>query len=394
MADIRVLHVASHLDIRMGGSIVAAFGLASAATGDGFHCTVAGTVRPGSETDAHFRKQHPELEIKAFPMNFPQHSFNSHALRDWLAANVASFDLVHIHGLFNFPYLHGGRFAIRARRPLIISPHNSLDPYDLRKKALLKRWFYGPLFVRRLLSGAACALCASQLEADRLEMFGANPEPPREVVPLPVEECSGAAQASWREAHGIPRDDVVVLFLSRMDPKKGLDLLIPAFARARKAGGGATLVIAGKGDDAYEARMRELARQEGIEPCVRWIGFVSGEERNAAYANCDIFALPSYNENFGIAVVEAMYFGKAILISNEVYIHQVLAKHDCGVVCAPDIASVADAMGRLLENRGAREDMGRRASAAARSEFAPGVVRTRLRDVYRRVAGGATGDPR
>ena len=100
-----------------------------------------------------------------------------------------------------------------------------------------------------------------------------------------------------------------MLFLSRLDTKKGLDLLLQAFARVRGAGQNPALVVAGTGDAAFEAGLRREAARLGIDGDLHWAGFLSGADKLAALADADLFVLPSYSENFGISVVEAMAAG-------------------------------------------------------------------------------------
>ena len=383
---LRILHVASHLDIRMGGSIVAAAQIAETVAGEEFSCTVAGTVVAGSGTEGYFRANYPRVQFEPFPMAFPRHSFNSPRLRRWLKSAAGQFDVVHTHGLFNFPYLFGGRAALAAGVPLVISPHNSLDPYDLRKKAWLKRLVYGPWMVRPLLAGCARVLCCAPLEARRLVTYGAHPNPEVATVPLPVAPLPASAPAGeWRRRHGFAADACVLLFLSRLDRKKGLDLLVPAFLSVAREDPSAMLAIAGDGDEALATELRRLVAQSGLEDRVRWLGFVTGEERVQALRGCDVFVLPSYNENFGIAVVEALHAGRPVLISNEVYIHEVLSRRGCAEVCEPTGAGVLAALRRLVSDRAHRERLARQAEATALAEFAPDVVRDQLRELYRQV---------
>ncbi|MBX3732954.1 MAG: glycosyltransferase [Verrucomicrobiae bacterium] len=381
---LRILHVASHLNMRMGGSILAAAQVAETVAGEGWECRVVGTVVAGSGSEEPFPGLFPGVQFQVFPMQFPKHSYHSMALKRWLAAHTAAYDVVHTHGLFNFPYLFGAGAAARAGRPLVVSPHNSLDPYDLRKKALLKRYVYGPWFVRPLLASAATVLCTTPLEAERLVTYGADPRPEVAVIPLPVPVPPPAGpDPAWRAQHDIPADATVILFLSRLDPKKGLNLLIEAFGRVAGADPAAYLVVAGSGDDSVLAEARRLVEVLGLGGRVRWLGFVTGAEKQRAYAGCDLFALTSFNENFGIVVVEALYAGKPVLISREVYLHEMLAPHGCADVCEPTLESVTQALGRLVSDRGHRQALAARAREVAVAAFAPEKVRERLRDVYR-----------
>lgn len=384
----RVLHVASHLSPAMGGSIVAALELAEATRGGGWRCHVVGTTVPGSGSEVAFLERYRGLEIEAFPMCFPRHSFNSRRLRGWLAARVGGFDVVHIHGVFNFAYLYGGWAALQAGVPLVISPHNSLDPYDLRKKAVLKRWIYGPWFVRRLLNRAAGVLCTTRLEAERLVTYGADCQGRSAVIPLPVRAPGlKAGEGRWRERHGIGKESLVVLFLSRLDPKKGLPMLVEAFGRVASSHPRAELVICGTGDERVVADARRRAASCGVEGRVRWLGFVGGREKEEAFLGSDVFALPSYNENFGIVVVEAMYAGRPVLLSSGVYLSEDLVGQGCVLPCDPTVESVAWGLDRLLGNPEERRRLGEKGAEVAARHFAPELIGARMRAFYSGLSG-------
>ena len=175
---------------------------------------------------------------------------------------------------------------------------------------------------------------------------------------------------------------VLVLFLSRIDRKKGLDLLVRAFARVLPQAPGTFLVIAGSGDAVYEREVRAQVESSGIGANVKWLGFVTGVNRLQAYRECDIFALTSYNENFGLVVVEAMYAGKPVLITTEVYLHETLASHGCAEICAPTLDAIEAGLKRLLLDPVLRKAMGARGVDAAAREYGPDAVRSRLQAVY------------
>lgn len=387
---VTVLHVVSHIDLVMGGSIVAAFEMAHVALGEGVGCTMAGVVRRGASTDRPFRERYGGLGLELFPLQFPRRSFNSIPLWRWLRRHVADYDLVHIHGVFNFPYLFGARAALGAGVPLVVSPHGSLDPFDLRKRAALKQHVYGPWFVRPILAGASAVLCTSPIEAARVVTYGARPAPRMESIPLPVAGGNMVVVpgdvAAWRQRHRIPPDHAVVLFLSRIDAKKGLDLLIPAFAKVRRTRQDITLVLAGSGDALLERELRALAGREGLEDAVRWLGFIEGAEKRMAYAASDVFALPSYNENFGLVIIEALHAAKPVLISREVYIHELLHARGCAEISDTTVESVAAGLLRLLEDADRRRLMGERGRQVALEEFSPAAVRGSMRAFYRSVA--------
>lgn len=174
----------------------------------------------------------------------------------------------------------------------------------------------------------------------------------------------------------------VALFLSRIDRKKGLDLLIPAFAGVLREIPDAALVIAGDGDAALTQSLRERCHALGIEKSVYWPGFLSGPAKAAALADADVFVLPSYSENFGIAVVEAMALGVPVILTDQVGICREVAASNAGLVTAPEVDPLRSALVRLLADDAARATIGRNGAALARSQFSPPVVLKKLTEAY------------
>ncbi|HWD97562.1 MAG TPA: glycosyltransferase, partial [Bryobacteraceae bacterium] len=174
----------------------------------------------------------------------------------------------------------------------------------------------------------------------------------------------------------------LVLFLSRIDRKKGLDLLIPAFAGVLREMPDAALVIAGDGDLALTAGLRERCRALGIEKSVCWPGFLSGAAKAAALADADVFVLPSYSENFGIAVVEAMALGVPVIVTDQVGICREVAASRSGLIVAAAVDPIRRAIIELFSDRNLLTSLGRNAMATARSQFSTAAVTEKLLAAY------------
>ncbi len=163
----------------------------------------------------------------------------------------------------------------------------------------------------------------------------------------------GALRTRW----GL-HDEPVVLFLGRLHFKKGLDLLIPAFDALRRELPDAQLVIAGPENDDYGAKVRGWVRERGLDQAVHFVGMLTGDDVVQAYVDADVFALPSYTENFGMTVAEAMACGLPVVISDQVNIHAEVAHAGAGVVTRCDAAEVANALHTLLGDVERRRTMG------------------------------------
>jgi glycosyltransferase involved in cell wall biosynthesis len=173
-----------------------------------------------------------------------------------------------------------------------------------------------------------------------------------------------------------------VLFLSRFDRKKGLELLLPAFARVRESFPGAVLVLAGSGDAELTGEVRLQARSLGISADVLWPGFLGDEDKRAAFEDADVFVLPSRSENFGIAVVEAMAAGCPVIVSDQVGIHGDIRTANAGLVVRCDAAELAEALGRMLGSRSERDLMGCNGKCLTQTRYSTGTVTSLLAAAY------------
>jgi glycosyltransferase involved in cell wall biosynthesis len=380
----RVLHVIDSVDPRMGGTARAPLDICAGLVDRGDDVLLVSTVSSGDDLTA-VATEYERVPLRLFRRRFPRHNFRAPSLRRWLRANVADFDLVEIHGVFSFVPIYAAWACHRSSVPYTVRPHGSLDPFDLRKHALAKR-VLAPVLFRPMLQRAVAVLLTSQIEADRLVTFGA--EPRREVAPLPVQRPlhSGDGQ-TFRTARGIPPDAVVVLLLGRIHPKKGLQFLIPALASLKGLFPDLWFLLVGTGEKQHLDEVNRLLNDHAMASWTTWCDFLTGQPKQSAFAASNIFALPSLNENFGIAVVEAMYAGLPVLISTEVYIHDVVTDGGAGVACEPNVASCRSALQNLLRDQDARRRMGRDAPEVAQRHFAPHAAIGALEQIQRSLLG-------
>jgi glycosyltransferase involved in cell wall biosynthesis len=241
----------------------------------------------------------------------------------------------HFHGLWqrNFP---GIARAYAARGiPYVVSPHGMLEPWAWRHR-WWKKFPYWHLVEKRWTRRAACVLATAEPEAARLRRF--FPKTRLECRPLGLtgqarpDYTAARARLGWRE------DELVLLFLSRIHEKKGLDLLLMALAEMKPAAPpGARLVIVGPEEQpAYVARCRSIATaHEARLPSIHWMGAVWGDERWPYLQGADLFCLPTHSENFGLAVLEALQVGTPALTTTETPWAEVLRENGRGYICTP-----------------------------------------------------------
>lgn len=258
--------------------------------------------------------------------------------------DLSDLDAVHhFHGLWEPAH---SALAARLRRlgyPYVVSPHGMLEPWAFRNR----RWKKLPYFwlvERRFLLGARTLFVTSELEADHLGLVVRHPMV--KVLPLACRDRRAPDYENSKRFLGWPSEERVMLFLSRIHPKKGLDLLLQALAQGNGSWSGWRLVVVGDGDSGYLNSLKKLASTLEKElPKVEWIGPVWGPERWRYLQGSDLFCLPTHSENFGIAVLESLHVGTPVLTSDQTPWKD-HAHEDGFFVVRPEIDSIAGGLGR------------------------------------------------
>ena len=294
----------------------------------------------------------------------------------WLAMNARNYDIAHIHALFSPVSTGSAAIARYCGLPYILRPLGTLDPADLQKKRRLKQ-IYGWLWERPNLAGAAAVHFTSERECQISQRYGVRTRdwvmglgvdlPP--VLPPP-----GRARQLW----GFAPDKPLILFLSRIEPKKGLDLLLPALERLQAEGLAFTFVVAGSNpqDPDYEAQVKRQIAASPLASETHLLGFVTGEAKFSLLQDADLFVLPSYYENFGIAVAEAMAVGTPVVISDRVYIWEAVAAAEAGWVSTCEVADLTEKLRQALQSPAARQHRGEQARQLAGDQYSwPAIAR-------------------
>ncbi|TWR27012.1 glycosyltransferase [Mucilaginibacter achroorhodeus] len=330
----KILHVIGAFDKKLGGTYSAILSIIRIEKALGFDNEVLSLVSNGQEYDSEL----DEL-VHLFPPSFPYMFSNSLRADNWMTKNISRFSLVIIHEVWGATAIKAAHKAHRNNIPYVIWPHGSLDPFDLQKKRLLKKHLASK-FVKSVICNAAAICCTSKLEGNLLQTYN-EPNGNIYTLPLPINYEGKGNRQAFRERHKIGKKDFVLLFLSRVDYKKGLDLLLKAVQMFidRSWTYNTRILIAGKGSESYETYIKFLVKDFQIEKYVIFGGFLSGQDKADAYAGADCFVLPSMNENYGIAVIESLQSGLPVLISDNVYIWEDIVP-DGGWVCKHQIESI------------------------------------------------------
>jgi glycosyltransferase involved in cell wall biosynthesis len=265
--------------------------------------------------------------------------------------------------------------------PYILRPLGTLDPIDLQKKRHLKR-LYAAALERPNLAGAAAVHFTSDQEAKTSERF--NTITRDLVIPLGV-SLPPSESHSIREKYHLPNDRPILLFMSRIDPKKGLDLLIPALENLDRD---FHFVLAGGNpqDPSYENQIRDRIHQSSLKDKTSIVGFITGSEKTALLETADLFVLPSYYENFGIAVAEAMSVGTPVVISDQVHIWQDIERSQSGWICTCDVESLTHTLKEALCDRAEQLRRGKNAQVQAQQNYSWNAIAQQLISIYQEIS--------
>jgi glycosyltransferase involved in cell wall biosynthesis len=341
------------------------------------------------------------------------------SLSKWLSEHIREYDLVHIHAVFSFSSYTAARLARRNRVPYILRPLGVLNRWGMQNRRKLLKRFSFRMIEQRIIRNAAAIHYTSQQERVEAEETGVRNEPV--VIPLGVDlslfrESPGPER--FYEKFATARDRDIILFLSRLDPKKGLDLLLRAFAEddgrrttadgrrssvpglASPVGGrrsssrsSSLLVIAGDGDDQFVRGLRRLAEKLGVADDILWTGFLDGDDKLSAMAAASLLVLPSYSENFGIALVEAMAAGLPCVMSDQVGIAVDATEYDAGVATPCEVGPLAAAMQCLLDDPELRSRIGANARRLVEERFSLEAMSASLVKLYERVLSRRDTEP-
>jgi len=306
------------------------------------------------------------------------------SLLQWLNENARQFDLAHIHALFSPVTTFAATIARYHHLPYIIRPCGMLDPADLQKKKRLKQ-IYATLLERPNLAGAAAIHFTSKEEAKISERFGLGstgktPVPRDLVIPLGV--TGGLLPKRLRESQ-VP----IILFMSRIEPKKGLDLLIPALESILGSGIEFHFILAGSNpqDADYETQIKLQIQNSSLAKYTTITGFVSGDLKVELLTKADLFVLPSYYENFGIAVAEAMAAGVPVAISDRIHIAEDIQQAEAGWVGPLEVGAIANSIKSALLNPQERQRRGLNGQEYARKHYNWEDIAQQTIDAYQEI---------
>lgn len=297
-----------------------------------------------------------------------------------LRESIAEFDVVHVHAVFLWPMWAAARAAARAGVPYVIAPRGMLMRDVILRKSRWVKTAWINLVERKTLADAAAVHVTAELEGTELQALNL---PSQRIVWIPngVEWPAQHAPLAAGPFANLP--ERYVLFLSRLSWKKGLDRLITAWQWVPDI----PLIIAGNDDEGYRPQLEALARRTGVADRVIFLGPVDDRHKWAVYERAQLFVLPSYSENFGNVVAEAMAMGCPVAVTPEVGIASLVRAVGAGIVASGTPNEFAAAVRALLADPPQRSEMGRRGTETALTTLSWDGVASQTEQLYRSVIG-------
>jgi len=379
----KLLYIVASLSPESGGPTKVVTELTEALVKRGIEISI---FAPVEQDDIQKVVEPKGVNLRLFPQGALARWWTSYSpdLARTVRQEASKFALIHIHEIWHHPHFAAYQAAKRTGKPYIVTPHGALEPWCLNYKALKKK-IYATLIQRRILKEAAALHALTNEEVKNIRAFGVD-----NVIAMipnginPGEFQSLPPDCELRQLCPSLSGKQVVLFLSRIHPKKGLDLLAKAFGQVAKERDNVRLVIAGPDNEGYQARVEQMLRANGVRNKTIFTGMLIGQEKLAALSRTDVFVLPSYSEGFSIAILEAMICGLPVIITHPCNFPEV-AEAEAGIVIDPDPEQLAEALTMLLDNPQLREEMGANGRRLVSEKFTWDKIAGQMIEIYEEV---------
>lgn len=355
----KVLHVIPSVAAVRGGPSQAVIEMVRALRSQNIDAEIATTNDNGKELlDVPLYELTDQLQEYAnVPIRFfPRFSPNIHAVREfafsaaltsWLWQHITDYDLIHVHAIFSYASTIAMAIARIKGVPYINRPLGQLCEWSLQQSKLRKQIYLKVIEQSNLLQ---CKFLHFTAEQEKIEFTQLGLAIDNFVLPHGVHlpDVIPNAQARFHQILQTPSHIPIILFMSRLHPKKGLEFLIPALGKLKEHS--FALAIAGSGEPDYVHQIKDLLELHGIGDRAHFLGFVKGETKYLYLQGADLFALTSHSENFGIAAIEALAAGTPVLITNGVAIAPMVQEQAIGYVTHLDVEAIVNTLQNFFQN--------------------------------------------
>lgn len=306
----------------------------------------------------------------------------SREMTQWLWQNIRKYDLLHVHAIFSYASTATMAIARLQGVPYIVRPLGQLCQWSLQQSAQ-KKQIYLKLIEKANLNRSWGLHLTSVQEQQEIHPLGISA--PSFILPhgLNLPSLIPDARNKLRRFFNLPPDEPIILFLSRLHPKKGLEYLIPSLGNL--AHERFTLIIGGDGSQEYKSKIESLLVSSGIRQRTYLPGFVTGEMKNLLLQGSDLFALTSHSENFGVAVLEAMASGLPVLVTPGVALASVVSEHEAGYVSELDVKAITSCIEGYFRYPQMAKEMGNRGRKLVSQNYTWDSVANHLNYIYQEI---------
>lgn len=381
----KILHITPNYlpDFHCGGPVYSIHGLCRELVRTGMEVSVYTTTNDKNLANA--EKNIDGSKVHYFHVN---NFFRfSTQLKKKISETINSFDLVHIHSVYLFPTAAASYYSRKYHIPYIISPRGMLIKEMISKKSKWKKTTYIKFIERKNIELAHGVHFTSELERNETLSMGFNI---KNAIVIPnginIEDFQDLSpKGSFRSKNLYLKDKKIILFLGRINWKKGLDLLIPAFSRLVKTNKEAHLILTGPDNEGYGIKVKRWIKEMGIKDFVTINGAITGREKLEILQDSDIFVLPSYSENFGMSLIEAMACGLPLITTDKVGIAGDIAHANAGMIIDCNMAQICEAMQKLISDSALCRKMGANGRTLVLDKFRWDKITDSMIGVYKSI---------
>ena len=384
---LNVLHVTPSMSPAWGGPTVAVSELTSELSRQGVGCEIV-TTR-GHRVGIN-QVPSPGVPIYSFDTGFPARIWTAYSgeLPRFLNDKAASFDLIHIHEVWHHPGYAAFRAARKHNLPCILTIHGELSEWGLRQKALKKR-IYRLVLLDGMLRNVSALHALTRAEKEQIIKLGY--ETPVVVAPNGIEAAPFEAlpdPAGFIQRFPLLRGKRVVLFLGRLHPKKGVDILARSFSTIARRFEDVVLLVVGPNKFGTQEKIEYILSSKGLLDRTMFTGLLTGEDKLAAMSCADLFVLPSRSEGLAITVLEAMAARLPVVITKDCEFPEV-SEYGAGLIVEADEAPIAEAINMLLSDTALRDHMGQQGHKLVTERYTWQAIAATMVNLYQTlVAGG------
>ena len=305
-------------------------------------------------------------------------------LYTWIKQHGNEYDVIHIHGVWHFagvtPYLAGIKTA------KCITTHGLLDSWTIGR-GYWKKMLFGFLFQKRILKNTELIQINNTDEQADLKRFLGFQHPNVQIIPngMNLKDFEKLPpKNTFRDKFLIPKAQKIVLFLSRINLKKGLDLLLPAFKEISSKRDDCLLIMAGP-DDGYLVQTEVFIKENHLENRMKLVGMLTGNDKLAAFADADIFALPSHSEGFSIATLEALISGVPSLLSDRVGFGEAIRANNAAHLIDLNVESIVAGLTQMLDNQDYCQQLSQNGISLVKNKYDIEIVARRLFEEFENI---------